>query len=150
MKLINFISFNLYLSFLFFSCSVTIDGPDTIKKYEAEKKIKRTVFIKAIQCGYNTGRAYIISDLGNDEYSSISSQNRSKYIVYLTASVDLCLEALAAAPCPIPQQTPTGNIYWEEYDPKFISTIVLTRIVACTLQPVSFWNFSEPLEGRVY
>ncbi|MEM7184315.1 MAG: hypothetical protein AAF518_25680, partial [Spirochaetota bacterium] len=133
------------------SCALTVDGPDVIQKYIAEKKIQRVIFSKALQCGYNIASSYVVSELGNDEYTSFYGRDRAKNILYLTSAVDMCLEALVAMPCPTPRiETPTGNIYWQDYNPQFVTTLVLTRIVACTLQPVSFWSSPEPFQGRVY
>ncbi|TGK95778.1 hypothetical protein [Leptospira brenneri] len=132
----------------FINCLVILKGQDTIRKSEAEREIAKTILLKTISCGYNAGRAYAISELGNEEkepYSwvQIGGDSNAERVFYDRKALNHCLRSLTLMPCP------TNDIKTNDGDQEYIATLILTRYQSCTFHPIENWKIYEPIKSEL-
>ncbi|MCW7468728.1 hypothetical protein [Leptospira kanakyensis] len=144
----------LLICLFFFNCSFFsndsyyIDGPNTISKEDAKKKIAKTIFLKTVSCGYNAARATAISELGNEEiepqpFFQIGGGSNSHSIIYDSNALDHCLKSIILMPCP------SNGIETNAGDEEYVKTLVFTRYQSCTFQPIDNWEINEMMKGRL-
>ncbi|TGM46150.1 hypothetical protein [Leptospira vanthielii] len=136
----------VFLSFI--NCLVILEGQETIRKSEAEREISKIILLKTISCGYNAGRAYAISELGNEEeepypWVQIGGGSNASRIFYDVKALNHCLRSLSAMPCP------TKDIKTHEGDQEYIATLIFTRYQSCTFRPIENWKIFEPFKGEI-
>ncbi|EMY70635.1 hypothetical protein [Leptospira vanthielii] len=136
----------VFLSFI--NCLVILKGQETIRKSEAEREISKIILLKTISCGYNAGRAYAISELGNEEeepypWVQIGGGSNASRNFYDVKALNHCLRSLSAMPCP------TKDIKTHEGDQEYIATLIFTRYQSCTFRPIENWKIFEPFKGEI-
>jgi hypothetical protein len=128
--------------------NLSVDGPSVNSKKQVEEKIANTILFKAEFCGMNAAGSYIIRNLGNSELKrsvfSIPQSQTQLHIMYSTAEVDRCIIALNAFPCP------TSEMNRAKGDNEFLTSLLIVRGLYCTFTPVDFFDFSHPMEGRLF